>query len=643
MRFIRRIRYLHDRNIIHGGLSCDSIAIAGNGGAKLHNFGSEYLSLGRCYYHTLTAAPEVLSGLPTSFESDVYSLGLTIVQACSRSKNPWGLDHEQGARSRLLPRRPATMTDKQWHLVTRMCCYDPRDRPSASHVVRQLEIFTHEHKILQDDRMKPHKPDQKQVSHMLGEITNMCEGSRATDMMSRKVYDRLKDVFEKLTLQNDDLMTRQYHNILRYYYNRLKRTRSAGTAQASRFAVSRCVAEDTLSVHRDLDSFMDSARLSRSSEVHQWRDKWKFYRNQQQHKHLEKFKDFSSLLKDMDDPKEREEALTYLRFELSKHPMSYVTSTATDLVHIKSVLSIPPLQSAKWFIPAYEVQFDEFDEFSSGAFGSVHHGQWKRARVVVKKLRLREYEREDDMDDSYEVEPLNLANDSGGGEWKDDTQGILVFLNEVKIWITLFHPHIVQLYGACHVGQPFFVCEYAGGGQLDDYLRGHPNELWEKLYEAALGLRYLHTKRVVHGDLKCNNILVGCDGYAKLTDFGLSILDMSNSREGEEVEYETEANDKPKIGAIRWKAPEVLNGEKATMEADVYSFGMCILEATTGKYPWGIIPDLAVKYHVLKKRRIPQRPLHCSDEAYGLVEQMCFNPCERLTMDAVIDTLKTLY
>ncbi|POM58391.1 Serine/threonine protein kinase [Phytophthora palmivora] len=65
---------------------------------------------------------------------------------------------------------------------------------------------------------------------------------------------------------------------------------------------------------------------------------------------------------------------------------------------------------------------------------------------------------------------------------------------------------------------PFFLCEYAGGGQLDAYLRDHPDELWEKLHETALGLRYLHMKRVIHSDLKCNNILISSDGRAKLTD-----------------------------------------------------------------------------------------------------------------------------
>lgn len=71
--------------------------------------------------------------------------------------------------------------------------------------------------------------------------------------------------------------------------------------------------------------------------------------------------------------------------------------------------------------------------------------------------------------------------------------------------------------------QPFFVCEYASNGALDKYLLKHPDEIWTKLHEAALGLLYLHERGIVHCDLKCNNIVVGIDKKAKVTDFGLSL------------------------------------------------------------------------------------------------------------------------
>ncbi|KAE9043087.1 hypothetical protein PR001_g2992 [Phytophthora rubi] len=105
-----------------------------------------------------------------------------------------------------------------------------------------------------------------------------------------------------------------------------------------------------------------------------------------------------------------------------------------------------------------------------------------------------------------------------------------MFRREVAIWFTLSHPHVVRLFGACHVGRPFFVCEYATNGTLVSYLRQHPDELWSKLHEAALGVQYLHARGVVHGDLKGNNIVIGSDMKAKVTDFGLSSVTSSEDK-----------------------------------------------------------------------------------------------------------------
>lgn len=70
-----------------------------------------------------------------------------------------------------------------------------------------------------------------------------------------------------------------------------------------------------------------------------------------------------------------------------------------------------------------------------------------------------------------------------------------MFLKEVDIWSSLQHPHIVSFFGACHVGNPFFVCELASNGCLSDYLDRKENreKKWKCLHEAALGLCYLHT------------------------------------------------------------------------------------------------------------------------------------------------------
>lgn len=636
------LRYLHDRNIIHGNVCCKNIAIAASGVAKLRDLSSryetemDYPSYAMSFRRPWTA-PEVLAGLPRSFPADVFDFGMTIVQAFTPKWDPHGFDHHLILRDAMLsgelPTIPTGITAQQWQLIERMCCYNPENRPLISDVVRELEVFTHDDsdalssaELAGLEEMPltwsgigecPLSPTSDfTVSETLDVIDGLCAAQTTMDLMNRDVYHRFLDIFSQLKAQggspNVDVLHR-FTATLHYFHKNLQRISAVGSAQAARFATSRQRADNTFSVHNDLDKFLDATGLARAP-IHHWRDRWEEHHKAQRHEILDKLKGLPTLLEGVEDGAAREDALTYLRFELSKHPTSYATSNTADFAHVKSMASsFVTSTNVNWFIPAHEVEFDEYDDFARGGFGTVYHGRWNRSRIVVKKVELKS------VDDQA------------------------LFLNEVEIWHKLYHPHVVRLFGACHIDQPFFVCEYAGGGQLDTYLRGHPGEVVEKLYDAALGLRYLHAKRVVHGDLKCNNILIGSDGRAKLTDFGLSVRESPGSSSAE-PEAEVEHDVKCEAGAIRWKAPEVLKGQRVSFASDIYSFGMCILEAVSGSYPWGTaLPDIAVKYQVLKERKLPKRCENCSEETYELVKRMCcFDPAERVEIREVLDALKSM-
>ncbi|KAG7376383.1 hypothetical protein PHYPSEUDO_013651 [Phytophthora pseudosyringae] len=334
------------------------------------------------------------------------------------------------------------------------------------------------------------------------------------------------------------------------------------------YAMSWRIANDASFFHHKIDRFMTAASLLTSADIHNWRSGWDLVRQEQNHKFMNKTQNEKMLLGDIPE-EEREEMLTNLQYHLSKNYINYETSVPEHLARARTVISTlckdKGIMGYRWFIPESDVEFDEHDEFARGGFGSVHHRKWLDARVVIKTVDLNKVHNSQEM-----------------------------FLREVKVWHKWYYPHIVQMYGTCHVGKPFIVCAYAPNGQLDEYLKKHPTEVWPKLYEAALGLLYLHRMRVVHGDLNCNNILIGPDGFAKLTDFGLSSIEaLEEPGNNSDSKDETVA-----IGAVRWKDPEVLEGEDATFEADVYSFGMCIIEAVSGNYPWGSRLDAVVTYSV---------------------------------------------
>ncbi|KAG3105554.1 hypothetical protein PC121_g331 [Phytophthora cactorum] len=264
-------------------------------------------------------------------------------------------------------------------------------------------------------------------------------------------------------------------------------------------------------------------------------------------------------------------------------------------------------QNAALLIGEREVRRNR-ESFVCGSFSEVYKGTWLSADVVIKRVKA-----------------FSEADKKA-------------FWREARIWKKAKHPNIVPFFGAYFRGPKYLlVCKEATNGNLRDYLKREREQsektqsVWQKLYEAALGLLFLHLRNIIHSDLKCNQILVGENGEAMLTDFGMSFIS-DESRPSGGVK-----------GAVRWKEPECLRAEnpsQATKEADVYSFGMCVVEAVTGRFPWGNLPDFAVMHHVQKEKFLLQPP-EFSDAQWNFVKSLCaFDPHRRLTMDGAVEELK---
>ncbi|KAF1323199.1 Serine/threonine protein kinase, partial [Globisporangium splendens] len=262
----------------------------------------------------------------------------------------------------------------------------------------------------------------------------------------------------------------------------------------------------------------------------------------------------------------------------------------------------PDVIVAAWFVPPYNVECDQ-TPFARGAFGAAYHGRMNGADVVIKRMR--------DDDDGAKAQ----------------------FMQEVQVWGELRHPHVLPFLGACHIGKLFFVCEYATNGTLPTFLRRHNNRksTWERLYEVALGLQCLHGRHIIHGDLKGNNLLVGADGKVKLADFGLSRIVASSST----------LRPVERLGAPRWRSPEVLRGHAISKASDVFSFAMCIVEAVTGEYPWGTtLSDEVVMRNIEHGTPLP-RPSGFSDAQWRLVTRMTAAlPADRASIASVVQMLE---
>lgn len=162
------------------------------------------------------------------------------------------------------------------------------------------------------------------------------------------------------------------------------------------------------------------------------------------------------------------------------------------------------------------------------------------------------------------------------------------FLQEMKTIGSLAHPHIVRATDADEAdGLHFLVMEYVDGIDAARLLyRNGPLEVadaCEIVYQAALGLQFVHERSLVHRDIKPSNLLVTADGQVKLLDLGIAIRSDATPSDGHPQSNDTPA--KPQ-GTSDYMAPEQwAHPETVDPRADLYSMGCTLFRLLTGNIP----------------------------------------------------------
>ena len=194
------------------------------------------------------------------------------------------------------------------------------------------------------------------------------------------------------------------------------------------------------------------------------------------------------------------------------------------------------------------------------------------------------------------------------------------FINEVKIYEQLEHSNVIKYYSSEKIGNNYYIyLEYIPSGSLRNVIDkyGAFNEkLIKKFIKQILsGLKYLHSKGIIHRDIKCANILLDSKGNAKLTDFGCSkqiALTFSDSSSNGEFCSSLK-------GTIPWCAPEVICLKKYGKKADIWSLGCTIIEMT-GNYPW---PKMDNVYQIMniigKTDNTPYIPEYLSEKLKNFI------------------------
>ncbi|KAG1747599.1 kinase-like domain-containing protein [Suillus lakei] len=210
---------------------------------------------------------------------------------------------------------------------------------------------------------------------------------------------------------------------------------------------------------------------------------------------------------------------------------------------------------------------------------------------------------------------------------------------ELKVWGRLRHDSILPLWGvADDFGHyPAMVCPWAENGALTGYLERQEDTLsfqdkFSLLKDIALGLRYLHSELIVHGDLTGANVLIYGNGRACLADFGLSTIVL----EFIGTSYLTNSI----RGNIRWAAAELFevpeNDEEdddavsLSVECDIYSFGSIMLQVLTCKVPYyNLKKDNVVLGQVMRGQK-PEPPKESQIEpVHWEFIQQCWLPRAR--------------
>ncbi|KAJ7139274.1 kinase-like domain-containing protein [Mycena epipterygia] len=220
----------------------------------------------------------------------------------------------------------------------------------------------------------------------------------------------------------------------------------------------------------------------------------------------------------------------------------------------------------------------------------------------------------------------------------DIKEALKEFGREAVIWRQLSHPNLLPFFGLYYLDTRLcLVSPWMEHGHLLQFLRNAPSTIdrVSLILDVAMGLEYLHSNKVVHGDLKAMNVLVTPSQRACIADFGLSsVVDVISLRF-------THSTPSPRGGTARHQAPELLLGESSVhFGSDVYAFACMCYEILTGKAPFfNLNNDMAVAMKVVTGHR-PPRP-ETSPEKLWMLLQDCWEqkPEKRPTAPELIERL----
>ncbi|CAB1424439.1 unnamed protein product [Pleuronectes platessa] len=200
---------------------------------------------------------------------------------------------------------------------------------------------------------------------------------------------------------------------------------------------------------------------------------------------------------------------------------------------------------------------------------------------------------------------------------------------EVSVMKILNHPNIVKLFEVIETEKTLYlVMEFASGGEVFDYLVAHgrmkEKEARAKFRQIVSAVEYCHQKRIVHRDLKAENLLLDADMNIKIADFGFS------------NEFTIGSKLDTFCGSPPYAAPELFQGKKYDgPEVDVWSLGVILYTLVSGSLPFDGQNLKELRERVLRgKYRIP---FYMSTDCENLLKKLLvLNPGKRGSLQQIM-------